>query len=280
MKRREFIAAGLGLAMYARVGGAAPTKKGPSTADSMDVEVWQGLRQQLFGGREIALDADDVIGLETPYRAADAASVPIAMRGHLDGSDGRYIKRMWLLIDQNPTPVVGVFEFFPESAGADVETRVRVNDYTFVRAIAETSDDKLYMTANLVKASGGCSAPASKDPAAAAQSLGRMKLRIDPPVQPGGAARAQVLIRHPNVTGLAMDQLTRMYPQPHYVRKITVSYRDRPVMNAEVTFAIAENPSFRFNFRHDGAGVLVVHAEDTEDTQFEARARVDENGMS
>ena len=62
------------------------------------------------------------------------------------------------MIDQNPTPVVGIFEFFPESGRAEVETRVRVNDYSFVRAIAEMNDGQLYMTARFVKASGGCSA--------------------------------------------------------------------------------------------------------------------------
>lgn len=278
MHRREFIAAGLAIVLAPPVGAAAPT--GPGTAESEAVEAWQGLRRSLFGDRPIDIQADRVLTLEAPYRAADAAAVPVAVRSLNAQQDGRYIKRLYLIIDQNPTPVVGVFEFFPESGRAEVETRVRVNDYTFVRAIAETSDDKLYMTARFVKASGGCSAPAGKDPAAAAQSLGRMKLTIDPPPAPGGDAQAQLMIRHPNVTGLAMDQLTRLYPPPHYVRKVEVSYRDHPVMRAEVTFAISENPSFRFKFRHDGEGILVATAEDTEDKHFEARARVDAAGAS
>ena len=58
MKRREFIAAGLGFTLGARLAVAAP-KKGPGTAESLDVEVWQGLRRQLFGERAIL-----------PYRAA------------------------------------------------------------------------------------------------------------------------------------------------------------------------------------------------------------------
>lgn len=279
MKRREFIAAGVGLGLAARL-ALAGAPQGPGVEQSLEVEVWKGLRAGLFGDRPIALDADRVIGLETPYRAADAAAVPIVVRDRLDGADGRYIKRMWLLIDQNPTPVVGAFEFFPESGGADIETRVRVNDYTYVRAVAETSDGRLYMAANFVKASGGCSAPASKDPGAAAQSLGKMKLVVYPPARPGGAARAQLLIRHPNVTGMAMDQLTRLYPQPHYVRKVEVRYREQPVMLAEVTFGIAENPSFHFNFRPADGGVLVARAEDTEDGHFEARAPVQAGGAS
>ena len=278
MHRREFLVAGLGLAVASRLAGAAP--QGPSTAESLQVEAWMGLRETLFGKREISIDTTGVLELEAPYRAADAAAVPIIMRSLRDQAGGGRVAKLFLIIDQNPTPVAGVFEFYPESGRAEVETRVRINDYTFVRAIAETADGQLYMTASFVKASGGCSAPAGKDPAEAAQSLGRMKLRSDPPPTPGGAARAQLMIRHPNVTGLAMDQLTRLYPPAYYVRKVAVSYRDRPVMNAEVTFAISENPSFRFSFRHEGAGALVATVVDSEDKRFEARTQVDASGAS
>ena len=44
----------------------------------------------------------------------------------------------------------------------EISTRVRVNNYTDVHAVAELSDGKLYMTKTYVKASGGCSAPATK----------------------------------------------------------------------------------------------------------------------
>ena len=44
-----------------------------------------------------------------------------------------------------------------------ISTRVRVNSYTNVHAVAELSDGKLYVVKTYVKASGGCSAPAVKD---------------------------------------------------------------------------------------------------------------------
>lgn len=43
-------------------------------------------------------------------------------------------------------------------------TRVRVDDYSYVRAVAETADGKLHMVKAFVKASGGCSAPPSRTP--------------------------------------------------------------------------------------------------------------------
>lgn len=270
MHRRNFLAAGVALAIGSRL--AVAQSSGPSMADAEKVESWKSTRAGLFGERPITIDDGTMLTLEAPYRAADAAVVPIAMRALADQTPERYVSKMYLLIDQNPTPVVGIFEFFPESGRAEVETRVRVNDYTFVRAIAEMNDGQLYMTARFVKASGGCSAPAGKDPKAAQISLGTMKLNVDPPADAGGLSRARLMIRHPNITGLAMDQLTRLYPSPHYVRHVEVSYRDRPVMRADVTFGISENPSFLFRFRQQQDGVLEANAEDTENERFKIRA--------
>ena len=97
---------------------------------------------------------------------------------------------------------------FPGTAGwSELSTRVRVDSYTHVRAIAETNDGALHMAANYVKASGGCSAPSSKDPAAAEAQLGRMKLRLPETVKAGEPLRMQILIKHPNSSGLQFDQV-------------------------------------------------------------------------
>ncbi len=45
----------------------------------------------------------------------------------------------------------------------EISTRVRVNSYTDVHAVAELSDGKLYMIKIYVKASGGCSAPGGEE---------------------------------------------------------------------------------------------------------------------
>lgn len=249
---------------------AAGAAQPPDEADASPE--WQQLRQSLFGSRPIATADDTVLQLEAPYRAEDAATVPIAIRSRFPQSPDRYVKTEWLIIDRNPAPVAATFHFVPESGRADVETRVRVEQYTFVRAIAELNDGSLHMVSRFVKASGGCSAPAGKDPAAAAATLGRMKLRVTGVQGPGQPLQAQLMISHPNTSGLAMNQITRLYPSPHFVRQVKVTWRDKVVLLADVDFSISENPNFRFYFEPSGEpGALKAEVVDNEDMKFESQ---------
>lgn len=239
---------------------------------------WQAARQVLFGTRPIQPASDEVLTLEAPYRAEDAATVPIALRSRIPQSAARYIKTAWLLIDGNPSALAGTFHFTPQSGRVDFETRVRIEQYSHLRAIVELGDGSLHMASRYVKASGGCSAPAGKDPAAAAANLGKLRLSVEPAPSAGEPRRAQLMVSHPNTTGLAMDQLTRQYPTPHFVRQVNVSYRDTPVFVAEINFSISENPHFRFYLRADQAGELKAEVIDTEERRFERWLALDTSG--
>jgi sulfur-oxidizing protein SoxY len=218
--------------------------------------------------------ADDVIVLETPRRAEDAAIVPVAIRARFAQSPERSIRKIWLLIDNNPSPIAAVFQFTLESGRADIETRIRIEEYTYVRAVALTSDGKLYLAANYVKASGGCSAPAGKDAIAAKLILGKRRLRVDDAPAPGSLSRALLMVSHPNDSGLAMDQVTRTYATPHFVRKVEVRYASKPVLTADVDFSISENPNFRFYFTRGDGGELEAKVVDNQDLQFETSIRL------
>jgi sulfur-oxidizing protein SoxY len=240
-----------------------------SAQDRSKEDPWPKLSQMLFGERVIQEDAGNVLVLEAPDRAEDAAVVPIAIRTRLEQKPEKYIRKIYLVIDRNPSPVGVVFTLTPDSGKADLETRVRIEEYTHVRAIAETSDGGLFMVTKFVKASGGCSAPAGKDLEAAMARLGKMKFRVDKDVTFNQPNEAQLMISHPNISGLAMDQLTRLYPQAHYVRKIDVSYAGKTILTAEVDFTISENPNFRFYFVPRGEGELKAEVVDTNDLKFE-----------
>jgi len=233
--------------------------------------VWQKLRASLFADRPIKLDdAGEVVQLEAPARAEDAAIVPIAVRTRLPQSAARHVDKLYLIIDNNPSPLAAVFQFTPLSGQADIETRVRVDEYTHVRAIAEMNDGQIYMTTRFVKASGGCSAPPGKDAQAALASLGKMRLRVDGEVARNKPVLAQLMISHPNNSGLAMDQSTRQFTPAHFVRKLDISYAGKPVLSAELDFAISENPNFRFWFVPTGEGELKAEVVDTKDLRFES----------
>ena len=237
-------------------------------------EVWKKVRASLFEARPITSPADDVLLLDAPARAEDAAIVPISIRTRFAQSPSRYVDRLWLVIDNNPSPISAIFTFTPQSGRADIETRVRIDEYTHVRAIAETNDGRLYMTTRFVKASGGCSAPPSKDPQAALATLGRMKFRVEGEVDQNKPVLAQLMISHPNSSGLAMDQATRQFTPSHFVRKVDVSYAGKPVMSADIDFSISENPNFRFYFVPQGAGELKAEVVDSNDLRFESALKI------
>jgi sulfur-oxidizing protein SoxY len=262
---RALLAAGLVIAMSA---GSAQSQTAAEMA-AADQEVWAQLVTDVFDDRPIE-DGAGVLALETPPRAEDAAIVPVTIRSALpDGSDLR-IEKITLVIDQNPSPVAAEFTFGTAGAVGSISTRVRVNSYTNVHAVAELSDDKLSAVANYVKASGGCSAPALKSPEEAMANLGEMRLRWfeNEPAQSDGTLEAQLMIRHPNYSGLQMDQLTRHYIPAFFVREVAVKQGDKLLFRMEGGISISENPSFRFTYAGSGSEPISVEAVDTKEQVF------------
>lgn len=246
---------------------AAPT----SSEDAPDASPrWRAVRSSLFGQREIVAATPAQLALDAPVRAEDAAVVPIAVRTGGAQPGAAHIDKLWLVIDNNPSPIAAVFSYAQPGAQADIETRVRIDEYTHVRAIAQTHDGRLLMAVRFVKASGGCSAPPGKDPAAAQASLGRMRLRVEGEPQPGRPVLAQLMVSHPNSSGLAMDQLTRHFVPAHFVRRIDIRYGGRPVLSADLDISISENPNLRFWFVPEGAGTLTAEVVDNRELQFES----------
>ena len=180
--------------------------------------------------------------------------VPVTVKALQPQAPERWIRTVHLIVDENPAPVAGVFRFFPETGDATIATRIRVDQYTNLHAVAETSDGELYMVERFIKASGGCSAPGMKDKEAVMARLGKMQLKPMTAFAPGQLQEAQLLISHPNYTGMQMDQLTRLWIPPDYVRFVKVRVGDTPVLEVEGDIALSENPAFTFSFQADAPG--------------------------
>jgi feruloyl esterase len=138
-------------------------------------------------------------------------------------------------------------------------------------------DDPMVPPDNSIHAFEALSARAGKDAAAAQASLGKMRIRVDGTPTAGQPVLAQLMISHPNDSGLAMDQVTRTYATPHFVREVDVSYAGKPVMRADVDFSISENPNFRFYFVPTSAdsGELKASVVDNQDLAFATNVRLD-----
>lgn len=242
-----------------------------SGARAADDDPWPDIHRDVFDNRPI-LEEDGTITLEAPYRAEDAAIVPLTMRMPADVADK--VKSLTLVIDKNPAPVAATFHF-GEAAGSGermLSTRVRIDMYSNVRAVIETEDGKLHMASKFVKASGGCSAPAAKDAEEALASMGKMQIRtFDKAKDSTPATReAQVMIRHPNFTGMQMDQLTREYTPAKFVQELEVKRGGELVFRMDGGISISENPNFRFSFAPATDETLEVIAKDTDGSVFKA----------
>jgi sulfur-oxidizing protein SoxY len=246
------------LPAHAAVGGL------PSAAHGDSSPQWENLRGKLFGTRPIEAAASQV-QIIAPLRAAYGASVPVKVVSKLPQRPELYVKKVYVLVDKNPSPVAMVLELTPQIGQADFETRLRVDEYSHVRVVSELSNGELHTDSRFVKTSGGCSAPPNRD---ALHLIGRTVFRLPEGATLNAPTAADVTVLHPNDTGFELNQVTVMYIPPHFVRSIKVSYADRPLFDAELDFSVSENPTLRFNFVPHGAGELRAEVEDSKEGRF------------
>ncbi|MBX2885469.1 MAG: quinoprotein dehydrogenase-associated SoxYZ-like carrier [Granulosicoccus sp.] len=230
---------------------------------------WDELKSGMFGDKTIMEDGN-VIAIEAPSRAHDAATVPITVKA-LDPV--RQLKTVHLVVDQNPAPIAGTFKF-TEAAGLwrSLETRIRINEYTNVRAIAELEDGSLHMAQSFVKASGGCSAPAMADMEAAMARAGKMKVLLDKINDVDGEQHASAVIKisHPNNSGMQFDQVSRNYIPAFFVHTIGAEMNGKPLLTVETNFSLSENPVVRLEFSpQDAEGELRVYSVDSKGGESE-----------
>lgn len=247
----------------------------PQASDAKAAEAderWLSVKREVLGDIEIQ-DGSALMDLEAPKRAYDAALVPISVKLKQAQSEERYIKELYLFADKNPAPMSGKFIFQPNTGWQNLETRIRVNEYTYVRAVAVMNDDQAYMVSRYVKASGGCSAPALGDAAAAMANVGKFKVKLESsPVEGSDGERLMVnfQIKHPNNSGMQFDQISRLYIPAYFIHTIGVKYDGKEIIKLETNFSLSENPSLRFDFVPEKAGgEIEIYAIDSKLKLFE-----------
>ncbi len=228
---------------------------------------WEILADDLSDDAAQLKDGAALFTIDAPIRAEDAAMVPIHF---YQTNPDEFITSARLIIDENPAPLAADFTFSESMAPLDMETRIRVNQYSNVRLIAQT-DSGEYMDGRFVKASGGCSAPASKDPEEAMRDLGQMRLRGFEAAAAQSTPRrsAQIMIRHPNNSGLQRDQVTQLVVPAFFVNRVEVYQGEDQLFTMDGGISISENPTFRFAYNDNGATDFRVIATDTDGNSFE-----------
>jgi sulfur-oxidizing protein SoxY len=247
-------------------GPQAACAQSAAAQDQPSEETWNSIKGDIFKDRAI-LDGTGLVMLDAPRRAENAALVPIGMHVNLAGDDKRTLRSLTLVIDENPAPLAGTFTIGPHSGVTSISTRVRVDSYSYVRVIAELSDGQLYGVKAFVKASGGCSAPTASNADASKSTIGQMKFRSFQQ-DAEGLPEAQLMLRHPQNSGLQMDQLTRLYVPPYFIDTLKIWQGDELVVAMDGGIAISEDPNIRFNYRPNGAATFRAEAIDTSKKQY------------
>ena len=242
---------------------AAPGGLPNATHDASSPE-WERLASRLFPGKTLRA-GQEVVQVIAPLRAAYGASVPVKVVSKLPQKSELFVRRLYLVVDKNPSQLAAVLDLTTEVGQADFETRLRVDEYSHVRVVSELSDGSLHTDSRYVKTSGGCSAPPNRD---APHLIGKTMLKLAGELRMDQPVAADVTVLHPNDTGFELNQQTVMYIPPHFVRSIRVSYAGRKVFDAELDFSVSENPTLRFHFVPHGQGELRADVTDTKEAQF------------
>jgi sulfur-oxidizing protein SoxY len=127
-----------------------------------------------------------------------------------------------------------------------------------------------------VKASGGCSAPAAKTADEAKSRLGQMRYRQFARPSEGGAREAQVMIGHPNNSGLQMNQVTQLYIPAFFVNELRLWQDDSPVLAVEGGISLSEDPNIRFTYVSNGAKNFRAEAKDTSGHVYRNEWKIDQ----
>src|ERR1700730_13235271 len=122
---------GIGIAIGMLISAVTGALAQSSTAK----DPWPELASNIFNGQPLA-DGAGFLAIEMPARAEDAAIVPLTVRSTLASSDTRRVKSFTIVIDENPALVAATFRIGPNAVVPEISTRVRVNSYTNVHAVA------------------------------------------------------------------------------------------------------------------------------------------------
>jgi sulfur-oxidizing protein SoxY len=253
----------LAAAVFAALAAFAP----PAGAGS----AWEEIRPGVFGTRTIH-PAGDLVALSAPTRPTDQRAVPIAVEAAF--ADGRTVRSVTLIVDENPSPVAAVFDIGGKRDHLKLATNLRLNAGTAVRAIVEASDGELYMADRFVKFAGGqaaCSAPPSRSPEEIAANMGKMTLEAlgKPGAVTAIAPLARLKINHPNHTGMVLDQLTLLYVPLRIVTDMEVRQGEERVLAMKGSITLSQNPVVDFDYRVNGAETMHVVVRDSAGASWE-----------
>jgi sulfur-oxidizing protein SoxY len=251
------------LALLATLSGFGGSAGAVSDAQTPSSGAWEYLQRQFYPDQSLGLIDETYMSLEAPANTPDPAATPLTVRFG-DAAVG-HIKQIRVIIDNNPSPLAATFDVAGGVRVAEIGLRVRIDRFTSVRAIAETTDGRFEMRSSWVNASGGCSAPPSS---LTAGTLGDIRFRPSP-----DSKSMLISIRHPNNSGFQIDPRSGEPIASHYVSHIRFSSAGQTLLEADTGISLSENPTLRIASDQPLPAPIVVDVVDSKDAHFNASWR-------
>ncbi|MCB5186172.1 quinoprotein dehydrogenase-associated SoxYZ-like carrier [Methylobacillus gramineus] len=229
-------------------------------------DIWPVIKEGFFPKRNI--EEADFITLSGPKRAESGAQVPITLTIDRPQSAADAIKSVYIIVDANPIQLAATYHLSELLGKLTLSTRIRLETDSFIHAVGETADGKLFTTAIPIRASGGCGGAVDGDDQAVLAAAGKIKLNVETPVTFNQATTTTFIIKHPMFTGLQRDLVSQGFRPAFYIQKATFTYDGKPVLDVDFGVGTSEDPYLRFDFVPPAPGKLEVKAHDNEEGKF------------
>lgn len=228
-----------------------------SSDDPLQSPQWTDIRQKYLGAASVSFDQR--VKVSGPSVAEDSMNVPVGVR--IEGIEG--IQRVLVVADLNP--IVKVLEFFPRGALPVLHFRMKLQQGSPVRAMAQTADGAWHVGGVWIDAAGGgCTAPSvGRSAANWTETLGQVQARIWPGAE---QSRIKLNIMHPMDTGLAPG-IPAFYIERLSLRDGT----NREWMALDTFEPVSENPVFSFDFPGAPPSGLNLAGRDNNGNRISAR---------
>lgn len=196
---------------------------------------WTELRNQYLGAKARTV-FDERVAVSGPAVAEDSMNVPISVK--IQGLEN--VQHVIVIADFNP--IVKVLEFSPRGASPTLHFRMKLQQGSPVRAMAQTRDGVWHIGGTWVEASGGgCTTPSTGRAALDwHKTLGQVQSRV---WAGETQSRVKLNIMHPMDTGLAAGI------PAFYIEKLSLQDGSgKEWMLLETFEPVSENPVFSFDF--------------------------------
>ena len=224
------------VAIFATAGlwpGYAQAAEWPAAA--FEAATAQQALKALYGTTEVA--PSDAILLKVQSYTQNGALVPIVVSTTLPN-----VQSIAILVDKNPAPLIAALE--PVNVRGYLAVHIKMAQSSDVRVVVK-SGDKLYGKSQPITVTvGGCGGEI--DPPAPSKDR-TMKLRT---VAHGGSGvELRMLITHPMESGQRTDKNTKQKIPPHFVQRVVLEHKGKPIATTLMAGGVAENPLLGFHLK-------------------------------